>query len=107
MLELLGLGRHQRRSVGVAEMVVALATEIAYAKAVRLLVELVGIDLSARSVRRDTVSLTPTQIGSETLKVASLLLDGTGVSADVLQARLHKLLTDAYATGDLGTALAA
>jgi len=31
VLELLGLGRHQRRSTGVAEMAAALATEVAYA----------------------------------------------------------------------------
>jgi hypothetical protein len=81
VLELLGLGRHQRRSPGVAEMAAALATEVAYAKAARLLAELVGIDLSARSVRRDTLSLAPERIGPETLEVPVLLLDGTGVRA--------------------------
>ena len=81
VLELLGVGRHARRSVGVAEMAAALATEVAYAKAARLLVELAGIDLSARSVRRDTLSLAPARIGPEILHVPVLLLDGTGVRA--------------------------
>jgi hypothetical protein len=81
VLELLGLSAYQRRSVGVTEMAAALATEVAYAKAARLLAELAGIDLSARSVRRDTLSLAPTRIGPETLEVAVLLLDGTGVRA--------------------------
>jgi len=81
VLELLGLSAYQRRSVGVTEMALALATEVAYAKAARLRSELAGIDLSARSVRRDTLSLAPTQIGPETLEVPVLLLDGTGVRA--------------------------
>jgi hypothetical protein len=81
VLELLGLGRHQRRSTGVAEMAAALATGVAYAKAARLLAELAGIDLSARSVRRDTLSLAPARIGPEILEVPVLLLDGTGVRA--------------------------
>jgi hypothetical protein len=81
VLELLGLSAYQRRSVGVTEMALALATEVTYAKAARLLAELAGIDLSARSVRRDTLSLAPTQIGPETLEVAVLLLEGTGVRA--------------------------
>ena len=81
VLELLGVERHARRSVGVAEMAAALATEVAYAKAARLLGELAGIDLSARSVRRDTLSLAPARIGPEVLEVPVLLLDGTGVRA--------------------------
>jgi len=81
VLELLGLSAYQRRSVGVTEMALALATEVTYAKAARLLAELAGIDLSARSVRRDTLSLAPTRIGPETLEVPVLLLDGTGVRA--------------------------
>jgi len=81
VLELLGLSAYQRRSVGVTEMAAAFATEVAYAKAARLRSELAGIDLSARSVRRDTLSLAPTRIGPETLEVPVLLLDGTGVRA--------------------------
>lgn len=81
VLELLGLARHQRRSTAVAEMAAALATEVAYAKASRLLAELAGIDLSARSVRRDTLGLASKRIGPETLDVPVLLLDGTGVRA--------------------------
>jgi hypothetical protein len=81
VLELLGVAAHARRSVGVAEMAAALATEVAYAKAARLLAELAGIDLSARSVRRDTLSLAPARVGPETLEVPVLLLDGTGVRA--------------------------
>ena len=87
VLELLGVARHARRSVGVAEMAAALATEVAYAKAARLLVELAGIDLSARSVRRDTLSLAPARIGPEILQVPVLLLDGTGVRAGDVKAR--------------------
>lgn len=81
VLELLGLGRHQRRSVGVAEMAAGLATEVAYAKASRLLAELAGIDLSARSVRRDTLALAAERLGPELAEVPVLLLDGTGVRA--------------------------
>ena len=83
VLELLGVARHARRSVGVAEMAAALASEIAYAKAARLLAELAGIDLSSRSVRRDTRSLAPKRIGPETLEVPVLVLalDGTEVRA--------------------------
>jgi len=81
VLELLGLAAHQRRSVGVAEMAAALATEVAYVKASRLLGELAGIDLSARTVRRDTVCLAPVRLGPEVLEVPVLLLDGTGVRA--------------------------
>ena len=81
ILELLGLPAFKRRSVGVAEMAGALATEVAYAKASRLLAELAGIDLSARSVRRDTLSLAPERIGPEITEVPVLLLDGTGVRA--------------------------
>jgi hypothetical protein len=81
VLELLGLAAHARRSAGVAEMAAALATEVAYAKAARLLAELAGVDLSARSVRRDTLSLAPARVGPETLEVPVLLLDGTGVRA--------------------------
>jgi len=88
VLELLGLSAHQRRSVGVAEMAAALATEVAYAKASRLLAELAGIDLSARSVRHDTLSLAPKRIGPELLEVPVLLLDGTGVRAG--DAKTHK-----------------
>jgi len=46
--------------------------------AARLLAELAGIDLSARSVRRDTLRLAPGRIGPETLAVPVLALDGTG-----------------------------
>ena len=81
VLELLGLAAFKRRSAGVAEMAAALATEVAYAKAARLLAELAGIDCSARTVRRDTLSLAPDRVGPERLEVPVLLLDGTGVRA--------------------------
>ena len=70
-------------------MAVALATEVAYAKAARLLAELVGIDVSARSVRRDTLSLAPERIGPEVLEVPVPvpLLDGTGVRAGDAETR--------------------
>ena len=69
VLELLGVGRHQRRSVGVAETAAAFATEVAYATEFRLLAELAGIDVSARSVGRDSLSLAPTRTGPEILEV--------------------------------------
>jgi len=80
MIELLGLGSYQRRSTGVAEMAAALATGVAYAKAARLLAELAGVDLSARSVGRDLLSLAPARVGPEIVEVP-VLLDGTGVRA--------------------------
>jgi hypothetical protein len=85
VLELLGLGRHQRPSSAVAEMATALATEVAYAKAARLLAELAGIDLSTRSVRRVTLSLAPARIDPGILGVPVMLLDRTGVRAGDLE----------------------
>jgi hypothetical protein len=75
VLKLLGLAAFKRRK-GVAEMASALATEVAYARLARLLPGLAGIDLSARSVRHDTLSLAAGQIGpGDKPRLPVLLLD--------------------------------
>mgnify|MGYP000315360756 CR=1 FL=1 len=84
--ELLGLGMHQRRTDGLSEAAAALAVEVAYAKASRLLGELAGPAVSARTIRRDVLAMAPERIGvhlaeGETLHVPVLLLDGTGERA--------------------------
>ncbi|MDQ6796611.1 MAG: transposase [Actinomycetota bacterium] len=81
VLELLGLRAHQRRSVALGELAAGLAVEVAYAKASRLLSELAGIDVSARTIRRDTLAVAPERLGPEDTSVPVLLLDGTGVRA--------------------------
>jgi hypothetical protein len=58
-----------------------LAVEVAYAKAARLLADLAGIEVSARTVRRDTLAIAPERVGPEMTSVPVLLLDGTGVRA--------------------------
>lgn len=81
VLELLGLAAHQRCSAAVGELAAALAVEVAYAKAARLLGELAGVEVSARTVRRETLALAPERLGPEEIGVPVLLLDGTGVRA--------------------------
>lgn len=80
-LELLGLRPHQRRTLALGELAAGLAVEVAYAKASRLLGELTGIEISARTLRRDTLGLAPERLGPEETTVPILLLDGTGVRA--------------------------
>jgi hypothetical protein len=81
MLQVLGLVAHQRRTERLGELAVALAVEVAYAKAARLLSDLAGISMSARSIRRQVLSIAPERIGPEVLAVPIVLLDGTGVRA--------------------------
>lgn len=78
---LLGLRPHQRRTDGLSELAASLAVEVAYAKASRLLAELAGPSLSARSIRRDILAMAPERIGPEVVEVPVLLLDGTGERA--------------------------
>ena len=79
--ELLGLRPHQRRTEALSELASALAVEVAYAKSARLLMELAGVALSARSIRRDVLTRAPQRLGPEVTKVPILLLDGTGERA--------------------------
>lgn len=79
--ELLGLRPHQRRTEALAELASALAVEVAYAKASRLLAELAGVVVSPRSIRRDVLASAPDRLGPEVTKVPVLLLDGTGERA--------------------------
>ncbi len=79
--ELLGLGPHQRRSEALSKLAASLAVEVAYAKASRLLAELAGPAVSARSIRRDVIAMAPPRIGPEVTDVPILLLDGTGERA--------------------------
>lgn len=79
--QLLGLGAHQRRTDGLSELAASLAVEVAYAKAARLLAELAGPSVSARSIRRDVIAMAPERIGPEVSDVPVLLLDGTGERA--------------------------
>ena len=81
VLELLGLRAHQRRTEALGELAAGLAVEVAYAKASRLLGELTGIEVSPRTIRRDTLALAPERLGPEDSSVPVLLLDGTGVRA--------------------------
>jgi transposase-like protein len=79
--ELLGLAPHQRRTETLSKLAAALATEVAYAKASRLLAELAGPLVSARSIRRDVLAMAPERVGPEITEVPILLLDGTGERA--------------------------
>lgn len=79
--ELLGLRPHQRRTEALSELACALAVEVAYAKASRLLAELAGLEVSARSIRRDVLAIAPERLGPEVSNVPILLLDGTGERA--------------------------
>lgn len=81
MLQVLGLRAHQRRTDRLGELASSLAVEVAYAKAARLLSELAGVALSARSIRRQVLSIAPERLGPEVEEVPIMLLDGTGVRA--------------------------
>jgi transposase-like protein len=89
--QLLGLAPHQRRSAGLSELAASLAVEVAYAKASRLLAELTGPSVSARTIRRDVIAMAPERVGPEVHEVPVLLLDGTGERAgpDKLGVALH------------------
>jgi transposase-like protein len=79
--ELLGLAPHQRRTERLSELAASLAVEVAYAKASRLLAELAGPSVSARTIRRDVIAIAPERIGPEVTDVPILMLDGTGERA--------------------------
>lgn len=79
--QVLGLAPHQRGTDRLADLAASLAVEVAYAKAARLLSELAGVALSARSIRRQVLSIAPERLGPELEEVPILLLDGTGVRA--------------------------
>jgi len=80
--QLLGLRCYQRRTDELSRMAAALAGEVAYAKAARLLGELAGQDVSARSIRRDVLAMAPERIAPDVpVRVPVLLLDGTGERA--------------------------
>ena len=81
MLQVLGLRAHQRRTDRLGDLAAGLAVEVAYAKAARLLWELAGVALSARSIRRHVISIAPERLGPEIDTVPIVLLDGTGVRA--------------------------
>lgn len=79
--ELLGLRPHQRPTEGLSELAASLAVEVAYAKASRLLADLGGPSVSARTIRRDVIAMAPDRGGSEIADVPILLLDGTAERA--------------------------
>lgn len=80
--QLLGLRPYQRRSDELSTMAAALAGQVAYAKASRLLEELAGQQVSARSIRRDVLAMAPKRIAPDgPVRVPVLLLDGTGERA--------------------------
>jgi hypothetical protein len=81
--QLLGLAPRQRRSLEVSKATAALAVEVAYAKAARLMAEVGGIEVSARTIRRDLIASAPDRLGPRPgmVDVPVLLLDGTGERA--------------------------
>lgn len=81
--QLLGLRAYQRRTDGLSEAAAALAVEVAYAKASRLLAEVGGLNVSARTIRRDVLALAGDRIAPAdgVTDVPVLLLDGTGERA--------------------------
>lgn len=89
--QLLGLRPHQRRTEALSTLAASLAVEVAYAKASRLLAELAGPTVSARTIRREVIAMAPERVGPEVTEVPVLLLDGTGERAgpDKLGVALH------------------
>lgn len=81
--QLLGLAPRQRRTDGLAQATAALAVEVAYAKASRLLAEVGGVSVSPRTIRRDVIDHAPERIAprSNITTVPVLLFDGTGERA--------------------------
>src|SRR5680860_879853 len=80
--QLLGLRAYQRRTDELSRMAAGLAGEVAYAKASRLLAELAGQSVSARSIRRDVLAMAPERIVADgPVDAPVLLLDGTGERA--------------------------
>ena len=81
--QLLGLAPRQRRTGELSKATAALAAEVAYAKAARLLAEVGGVEVSARSIRRDLIATAPERLAPRpgVVDVPVLLLDGTGERA--------------------------
>lgn len=81
--QLLDLAPRQRRTDALTTATAALAVEVAYAKAARLMAEVGGVTVSPRTIRRDLIDQAPARIeprpGIDTVPV--LLLDGTGERA--------------------------
>lgn len=83
LAQLLGLAPRQRRTAELSKATAALAVEVAYAKASRLLCEVGGVVVSPRTIRRDLIDAAPVRIGPRVgvSEVPVLLLDGTGERA--------------------------
>jgi transposase-like protein len=81
--QLLGLAPRQRRTEGLSTATAALAVEVAYAKASRLMSEVGGVSVSARTIRRDVIDHAPQRIEprGHIDAVPVLLFDGTGERA--------------------------
>lgn len=81
--QLLDLAPRQRRTDALSTATAALAVEVAYAKASRLMAEVGGVAVSARTIRRDMIDLAPDTIGPRDSidTVPVLLIDGTGERA--------------------------
>ncbi|MGI9119201.1 MAG: hypothetical protein ACR2G7_03590 [Acidimicrobiales bacterium] len=83
--ELLGLRPHQRRTEALSELAASLAVEVAYAKASRLLGELAGVGVSARTIRRNVIGLVTRSRGAKRVSVEARLLGATvGEGWDVM-----------------------
>jgi len=81
--QLLGLAPRQRRTPELSKATAALAVEVAYVKAARLMAEVGGVEVSARTIRRDLIAAAPHRLGPRrgVTGVPVLLLDGTGERA--------------------------
>jgi len=81
--QLLGLAPRQRRTDGLSKATAALAVEVAYAKAARLMAEVGGVSVSPRTIRRDVIDHAPQRIAPrrDITAVPVLLFDGTGERA--------------------------
>ena len=81
--QLLGLAPRQRRTEGLSTATAALAVEVAYAKASRLMSEVGGVSVSARTIRRDVIDQAPERVEprGDIDAVPVLLFDGTGERA--------------------------
>ncbi len=61
--QLLGLAPRQRRTPELSKATAALAVEVAYVKAARLMAEVGGVEVSARTIRRDLIAAAPHRLG--------------------------------------------
>lgn len=83
LAQLLGLAPRQHRIPELTKATAALAVEVGYAEASRLLAEVGGLEVSARTIRRDLIDAAPEHIApvDGVSEVPMLLLDGTGERA--------------------------